>query len=60
MGDGNDEDFIGVTAGLNYKPIAGITLRSEVRYDMAIHHDVFKDGTDNDQILLSGSAILHF
>lgn len=60
MGDGNDEDFIGVTAGLNYKPIAGITLRSEVRYDMAVHHDIFRDGTDSDQVLLSASAILHF
>ncbi|MBE7526697.1 MAG: porin [Burkholderiales bacterium] len=60
MGDGNNEDFIGITAGLNYKPIAGITLRPEIRYDVATRHDVFKDGRDNDQILLSASAILHF
>jgi len=60
MEDGNNEDFIGVTAGLNYKPIGGITLRPEVRYDVATRHDVFRDGRDNDQILLSANAILHF
>lgn len=60
MGDGNTEDFIGVTAGLNYKPIAGITLRPEIRYDRATRHHVFKDGRDKDQVLLSASAILRF
>lgn len=60
MGDGNTEDFIGVTAGLNYKPVAGITLRPEIRYDWATRHHVFKDGRDKDQVLLSVSAILHF
>ncbi len=59
-GDGIDEDFIGITAGMNYKPIAGITLRSEIRYDLAIHHNVFNNATGNDQLLLSTSAILHF
>ncbi|WP_292966542.1 porin [Nitrosomonas sp.] len=60
MVDGKDQDFIGVTAGLNYKPIAGLTLRSEVRYDVATRHEVFRDNRDSDQILLSASAILHF
>ncbi|ABI60324.1 MULTISPECIES: porin [Nitrosomonas] len=60
MGDGNNEDFIGITAGLNYKPVPGITLRPEIRYDLATRHHVFRDGRDNDQILLSASAILHF
>ncbi len=60
MADGKDQDFIAVTAGLNYKPIAGLTLRSEVRYDVATRHKVFRDDRDNDQILLSASAILHF
>lgn len=60
IGDGRNEDFIGITAGVNYKPIAGITVRSEVRYDLAVHHDIFRDSKDNDQLLLSTSAILHF
>ncbi|MCC6915674.1 porin [Nitrosomonas sp.] len=60
MGDGHNQDFIGITAGLNYKPITGITLRPEIRYDWATRHHVFKDGRDKDQILLSVSAILHF
>lgn len=60
MADGNNQDFIAVTAGLNYKPISGITLRPEIRYDRATRHHVFRDGRDKDQVLLSASAILHF
>lgn len=60
MGNGRTEDFIGVTVGLNYKPVDGIILRPEIRYDAALQHDVFKEEKSNDQLLLSISAILNF
>lgn len=60
MEDGDTQDLIGITAGLNYQPIPGITLRPEIRYDLATRHPIFGDGHHKDQILLSASAILHF
>lgn len=61
LGNGRGENFIGVTGGLNYTPIAGFTLRPEVRYDRATKDNIaFDDGRDDDQILLSISGIFRF
>lgn len=60
LGNGRGENFIGVTGGLNYTPLAGFTLRPEVRYDRSTKDAAFKDGRDNDQILLSISGIFRF
>lgn len=60
LGNGRGENFIGVTGGLNYTPIAGFTLRPEVRYDRSTKDTAFKDGRDDDQILLSISGIFRF
>ncbi len=60
LGNGRGENFIGVTGGLNYTPIAGFTLRPEVRYDRITKNTAFRDGKDDDQILLSISGIFKF
>ncbi len=61
LADGRKEHFIAITGGLNYKPIAGLTLRPEVRYDLATENNtVYRDGRKGDQVLLSISAIFHF
>lgn len=60
LGNGRGENFIGVTGGLNYTPIAGFMLRPEVRYDRSTRDKVFKEGRDDDQILLSVSGVFRF
>ena len=54
------ENYIGVTGGLNYTPIAGFTVRPEVRYDRTTENKAFDNFTDNDQIMLSVSGIFRF
>lgn len=54
------ENYIGVTGGLNYTPIAGFTIRPEVRYDRSTEHKAFDNFKDNDQIMLSVSGIFRF
>ncbi len=52
--------YIGVTGGVNYTPIAGITLRPEVRYDRSTSNQAFNFGRDNDQMMISLSGIFRF
>ncbi len=52
--------YIGVTGGLNYTPIAGFTVRPEVRYDRSTSNQAFHNGSDNDQLMLSVSGIFRF
>lgn len=54
------ENYIGVTGGLNYTPIAGFTIRPEVRYDRSTENKAFDNFKDNDQIMLSVSGIFRF
>lgn len=54
------ENYIGVTGGLNYTPIAGFTIRPEVRYDRTTENNAFDNFRDNDQIMLSVSGIFRF
>jgi len=62
--NGFTDNYIGVTGGLNYTPIAGFTIRPEVRYDRSTSdratNRAFNNGKDNDQILLSVSGIFRF
>ncbi len=62
--NGFTDNYIGVTGGLNYTPIAGFTIRPEVRYDRSTSSRkidrAFNNGKDNDQILLSVSGIFRF
>lgn len=62
--NGFTDNYIGVTGGLNYTPIAGFTIRPEVRYDRSTSNrktdKAFDNGKDNDQILLSVSGIFRF
>ncbi|MCB1935102.1 MAG: porin [Nitrosomonas sp.] len=62
--NGFTDNYIGVTGGLNYTPIAGFTIRPEVRYDRSTSgrniNRAFDNGKDNDQILLSVSGIFRF
>lgn len=58
--NGLSENYIGVTAGLNYKPIAGLTVRPEVRYDRSTNNRAYDNLKDNDQILMSLSGIFRF
>ncbi len=60
LGNGIGENFIGVTGGLNYTPIAGFIIRPEVRYDRSTKNAAFDDGKDDDQIMLSVSGIFRF
>jgi putative OmpL-like beta-barrel porin-2 len=54
------DNYIGVTGGINYTPIAGFTLRPEVRYDRSTQNQAFNNGKDNDQMMLSLSGIFRF
>jgi hypothetical protein len=62
--NGFTDNYIAVTGGLNYSPIAGFTIRPEVRYDRSTSDrkidKAFNNGKDNDQILLSVSGIFRF
>jgi len=62
--NGFTDNYIGVTGGLNYTPIAGLTIRPEIRYDRSTSdrkiNRAFDNGKDNDQILLSISGIFRF
>ena len=60
QGNGISENYIGVTGGLNYRPIAGFTLRPEVRYDVSTNQKAYDGGTDDDQFLASLSGIFRF
>ncbi len=57
---GISDNYIGVTGGLNYTPIAGLVLRPEVRYDRSTKNQAFHNGSDNDQMLISLSGIFRF
>ncbi|MDR4516623.1 MAG: porin [Nitrosomonas sp.] len=62
--NGFTDNYIAVTGGLNYTPIAGFTIRPEIRYDRSTSDRkidrAFNNGKDNDQILLSVSGIFRF
>ncbi|MDH5552795.1 MAG: porin [Nitrosomonas sp.] len=60
QGNGISENYIGVTGGLNYRPIAGFTLRPEVRYDVSTNQKAYDGGTDDDQFLATLSGIFRF
>lgn len=60
MKDGQEENFISVTTGLNYEPIPGLTVRPEIKYDQAVENKVFNDNESDNQILFSLSTIFHF
>lgn len=60
MGNGISENYIGVTGGINYRPIAGLTIRPEARYDRSTNNRAYDGGTDRDQISLSLSGIFRF
>lgn len=60
QGNGISENYIGVTGGLNYRPIAGFTLRPEVRYDVSTNQKAYDGGSDDDQFLASLSGIFRF
>ncbi len=49
-----------MTGGLNYRPIAGFTLRPEVRYDVSTNQKAYDGGTDDDQFLATLSGIFRF
>ncbi len=57
---GFSDNYIGVTAGVNYKPVQGITVRPEVRYDVSTKNKAFNGGRDDDQVMISVSGIFHF
>jgi Putative beta-barrel porin-2, OmpL-like. bbp2 len=60
LGDGRSQNFWSVTGGVNYTPIAGFTIRPEVRYDRNSSGNAFNDGKKDDQVLLSVSGIFRF
>lgn len=60
LGNGVGQNFWAVTGGVNYTPIAGFTIRPEVRYDRNSSGNAFNDGKKDDQILLSVSGIFRF
>lgn len=60
QGNGLSENYIGVTGGLNYRPIAGFTIRPEVRYDVSTNNKAYDNGKDDDQFLASLSGIFRF
>ena len=60
LGNGVGQHFWAVTGGVNYTPIAGFTIRPEVRYDRASNGNQFNDGKKDSQVLLSVSGIFRF
>ena len=60
LGNGVGQNFWAVTGGVNYTPIAGFTIRPEVRYDRNSSGNAFNDGKKDDQVLLSVSGIFRF
>lgn len=59
-GNGLGENYIGVTGGVNYKPIQGIIVRPEIRYDVSTKNNAYNGGRDDDQLMLSLSGIFKF
>lgn len=57
---GTSSNYWAVTGGVNYTPIAGFTIRPEVRYDRASNGNQFNDGKKDSQVLLSVSGIFRF
>lgn len=60
LGNGVGQNFWAVTGGVNYTPIAGFTIRPEVRYDRNSSGNAFDDDKKNNQVLLSISGIFRF
>jgi putative OmpL-like beta-barrel porin-2 len=60
LGDGRSQNFWAVTGGVNYTPIAGFTIRPEVRYDRNSNGNAYNDGNKDSQVLLSVSGIFRF
>ncbi len=54
------DNYIGVTGSLNYRPIDGVVIRPEIRYDCTTQHSAFNNFRDHDQILLSVSSTFRF
>ena len=52
--------YFEVSAAVNWKPRAWLTIRPELRYDWAVGPKPFDDGTRNNQLLLAIDAVLRF
>ncbi len=52
--------YFAVTGGINWSPVPWLTVRPEVRYDMATSNDVYETNQDDDQFTVSADMIVHF